>query len=186
MMLELITPPTVEPFTLTNLKEALRIDHSQEDDLVMKLGIMARRFVERRLGRAVAEQTWRMTAPPPAPGQMLQLRPGPVTAVDLVEAAYGEADFKPATGTHRLVPGLPSHIALDLTQSDEEGALGAVRITFRAGLTDMAKVDEDLVLAILQLTAHYYEHREAVSSGRYVSMPLSVETMLAGLREVRL
>jgi uncharacterized phiE125 gp8 family phage protein len=185
-MFELITSPAVEPFTLTNLKEALRIDHSHEDDLVMQLGITARRFIERRLGRAVAEQTWRGTFPPPQQGKPLQLRPAPVLAIDDVEAQYGDAAFVQAGGAHRLLAAFPGTLRLDIPLTVGGEGLTAVRITFRSGLTDVSRTDEELLQAIFQLTAHYYEHREAVTEGRYVPMPLAVETLLAGLREVRL
>ena len=59
MILELITPPAAEPFSLTDLKIACRIDHDAEDDLVIELGRTARRFIERRLSTAMVSVTKR-------------------------------------------------------------------------------------------------------------------------------
>ncbi len=184
MITELITPPTVEPFSLTDLKTALRIDHSHEDDLVMRLGVTARTFIERRLSHAVAEQTWKsivnrqLDAPIP-------LRPGRVTSVDEVQLTYGEAE--PFLSTDwKLVANVPSHLVLSAPLSNADGCLESVEVTFRSGRSDVTKTPPDLVEAIFALTAHYYENREAVLEGRYVSLPLRVESLVSGLREVRL
>ena len=180
MITELITPPTVEPFSLTDLKTALRIDHSHEDDLVMRLGITARTFIERRLGVAMAAQTWRATLSS-APCAPLILRPGPIISVDADEVVGPET---PAflTDDWKLSRGTPAALEIDVPWS----TLDEVRVTFTAGRADVSTVPPELVEAILALTAHYYEHRSAVEEGRYVALPLRVESLLASFREVRL
>ena len=180
MITELITPPTVEPFSLTDLKTALRIDHSHEDDLVMRLGVTARAFIERRLGVAMATQTWRVTLSA-APCGPLSLRPGPVVSVDAVELIARDAP-PVLTSDWKLSRGKPASLEIDAPWS----ALEEIRVTFTAGRSDVSMVEPELTEAILALTAHYYEHRSAVEEGRYVALPLRVESLLASFREVRL
>ncbi|MEO1658902.1 MAG: head-tail connector protein [Pseudomonadota bacterium] len=183
-MLELITPPVAEPFTLTDLKLALRIDHTAEDDLVMELGQTARRFIERRLSIAMLNQTWQLLVQG-LPSDPIPLRPGTVSSVTSVEVAYGEGDFAPTTDW-RFIRSVPQTV--EVTAPCQEGGeeIRELRITFTAGSADPANVPDDLVRATILLAAHYYENREAVAEGRYVSMPMSVEALLQGFREARL
>jgi hypothetical protein len=67
-----LTPPTVEPITLTNVKDWLNIDFSSKDTLITKLITRARRRCETITGRAWASQQVRCTFPitRPAGGEL--------------------------------------------------------------------------------------------------------------------
>lgn len=52
------TAPTQEPVTLAELKEYMRVDSSDEDNLIRDLGTAAREWVEQWTGRALVTQTW--------------------------------------------------------------------------------------------------------------------------------
>nr|WP_305888880.1 head-tail connector protein [Parvularcula maris] len=175
----------MEPFSLQELKTALRIDHDADDALVMRLGVTARRFVERRLSVAIAEQSWRLTAAG-VPSAPLRLAPGPVMSVDSAVVFYGDSDTgMPADSieTHRAQPSLISVTAPSSVNSERANR---TEIIFRAGRSDMTLVPPDLKEAVMLLTAHYYDHRSTVERGRYVAMPLTVQSILEAHREVRL
>src|SRR5665213_2622204 len=50
--------PTIEPMTLTGAKVGLRVDTSDEDDLISNLITAAREYVELRTQLALMTQTW--------------------------------------------------------------------------------------------------------------------------------
>lgn len=60
--LVLISPPAVEPVTLFELKEFLRVDadDTSQDNVIAGLGMAARGWVEPRLRRRLVQQTWRL------------------------------------------------------------------------------------------------------------------------------
>jgi len=57
-MYELKTGPAQEPVSVSDLKEYLRIDHSDEDDLIESLGKSARVWVENHITQYLITQTW--------------------------------------------------------------------------------------------------------------------------------
>jgi hypothetical protein len=58
----LIAPPAVEPVTLSELKEFLRVDADDfsQDNVIATLGMAARTWVEAMLKRKLVQQTWRL------------------------------------------------------------------------------------------------------------------------------
>ena len=64
MPLRLITAPTVEPVTLVEAKQRLRIDTDESDDDLWALLVAARQEIDGQhgwLGRALLTQTWELT-----------------------------------------------------------------------------------------------------------------------------
>ncbi|NRA31249.1 MAG: phage head-tail connector protein, partial [Parvularculaceae bacterium] len=152
MQYELITPPSVEPFILADLKSALRIDHDEDDGLVMQLGQAARRQVERRLSHAIADQTWQVLITSGF-DQPITLRPGRVREVTAVEAQYGDNPWTPID-EWTLRVGAPACLMATLPPSADGEPLTAVRASFRTGRADVADTPHDLIQAITMLTAH--------------------------------
>lgn len=58
MALRLITAPTVEPVSLAEMKADLRVDYSDQDDVISSYITAARIQFERLTGRAFVTQTW--------------------------------------------------------------------------------------------------------------------------------
>jgi len=61
MALTLIMPPAVEPLTLAEAKSHLRVDTTDDDDLIAALLTASRSFCEEWTGRAFVTQTWELT-----------------------------------------------------------------------------------------------------------------------------
>ncbi len=56
----LVTPPVVEPVTLSEMKTQARVDTDADDTLIAALITAARQWAERFTGRAFIAQTWRL------------------------------------------------------------------------------------------------------------------------------
>jgi uncharacterized phiE125 gp8 family phage protein len=57
----LVNKPLVEPLSLTDAKNWLRVDHGDDDVMIANLITSAREMVEARTGRSLIAQTWRVT-----------------------------------------------------------------------------------------------------------------------------
>lgn len=65
---EILTPPSTEPVTLTDMKTYLRVDYNDEDALIQQFISDARRYAEEVTHKALASQAIRCTIePPPIP-----------------------------------------------------------------------------------------------------------------------
>ncbi len=63
MALNLISPPAVEPVSLAELKEFLRVDpgDTSQDNVILTIGMAARDWVENQVKRRLVQQTWRLS-----------------------------------------------------------------------------------------------------------------------------
>lgn len=80
MGIKVITPPTVEPITLSDAKAHLRVDGSDEDALITAAISAARQDCEQRLDRSIAPTTLALVLDA-FPAGAIRLPRGPVTAV---------------------------------------------------------------------------------------------------------
>jgi len=60
MRLKLITAPDIEPVTLDEAKNHLKIDSSEDNSLISALIVTARQLAEKETNRAFITQTWEM------------------------------------------------------------------------------------------------------------------------------
>lgn len=92
MPTQIVTPPSVEPVTLTEAKAHLRVDVTDDDLLIGSLIIAARQFAETVTRRALVTQSWKMTQDQfPAPGMNVSsanwygpqwgISPGPLSSL---------------------------------------------------------------------------------------------------------
>jgi uncharacterized phiE125 gp8 family phage protein len=60
LTLTLLTPPAVEPVSLSEAKAHCRVDIADDDDLITSLIVAARQVCETRIKRAFVKQTWEL------------------------------------------------------------------------------------------------------------------------------
>jgi hypothetical protein len=58
---KLVTPPVIEPVTLAQAKQHLRVDFPEDDTLISMYITAARQYCEKATGRAFYNQTWLRT-----------------------------------------------------------------------------------------------------------------------------
>jgi len=187
MALKITVAPTAEPVTVGEALAHCRIDHSDDNAMLLRLIAAARRRVETTLRRSLMPQTLRLSLDAFPAGAILLPRP-PVTAVttvaytDLAGDSQTLADYQLDTEREpaRLLPAYG-----DCWPGARDQA-NAVQVTYQAGYATAEAVPQTIKLAILMLVAHWYEHREsAMDEGKLSETPQAVEFLLGGERVVR-
>jgi len=184
----LISPPALEPVSLAEAKAHLRISHADEDALISTLIAVARRHAEAQTGLVFVSQGWRHFRDDWPEDGVVELPLAPLLSVDEV-AVYGDDDLKAVIDpAHYYVDAASRPPRLLLRGSRvwaRPGRIGngiAIEVTAGFGST-AADVPEPLRQALLQLVAHWYEHR---GNSDPPPLPLTVAALLAPFREVRL
>lgn len=186
MSLDLIIPPTVEPVTLAELKEHLRVLHTDEDALIASYGFAARRAVEARGGLALMMQQWRLRLDR-APTGMIALPRGPAFSVDAVAIESRAGALTPVDpDLYDFDPGPVGRLVARGYWPHSDRRIAGVRIDFTAGWATPADAPEELRLAVKLLAAHFYENRENASAERLFATPQAVDALIGPWKQVRL
>lgn len=171
MYLKQITPPQTEPVTLSEVKAHLRIDGSEEDELLSALITTAREMAEEYTRRAFITQTWEL-ALDSASGKVYLPRP-PVQTIDeiMLDGEMVAIENYLFLGENVFCPKIPLYAANP----------GGLVIRYTSGYGDSA-ADVPLAIrqAILMLIAHLYEHR----GDDAIEIPPTVKILLRPYRVV--
>jgi len=172
----LLTPPLVEPVSLTEVRAQLRLTPDQTDDDTFLLGAVAtaRRLIERRLGISLVATRYRATWP--AGAKVLEL-PNPPLLVDIEHHVEVEIGGEPLSGSGFTVDPdmIPAQLELD------RAADGVCVVTYWAGAGPGQTIAPQLRSALLLYVGHLYANREAVvtSGMNAFDLPMAFETLLA-------
>jgi len=173
-MLKLVTAPTVEPVTLSEVKAHAVIGHDLDDTLLAIMISAAREHGESLTGRSWAPKTLEVVMDE-FPAGAIELPASPITAVTSVK--YLDAD-----GVEQTMPDTDYTVDADslvgrVVAVDEwpetDDTVNAVRVRYEAGFP-AGSIPSALKQWLLIRVATLYEHREAltmVSNGRLV-MPM--------------
>jgi hypothetical protein len=105
MTLTILTPPGVEPVSLTEARAHLRVTLDAEDGLISALVTAARERIEAELGLVLIATQFRQSFDRPAPDPV-ELARGPVMSLDHVSDDRRTIDFTAGFGTEPAdVPG---------------------------------------------------------------------------------
>jgi uncharacterized phiE125 gp8 family phage protein len=185
----LLNAPAVEPVTLEDAKQFLRVEHDDDDDVIAALIAGARIHIEAQTRRALITQSWRLVRDAwPADGR-IAVRPSPLQSLDVVrlydddgEAAVLDLQgFIADTANAALVfapwsPAQPGRAAAGIE----------LDVTCGYG-DDPDDVPEPLRQAIRMIVAHWYDNRGLAAVGQAVAMlPAGVATLVSPYREVAL
>ncbi len=188
MVAFLVTQPTAEPVALSEAKAHLRIDSSAEDGVVEALIAAARTDVERRTGRALMPQGWRIALDKVPASGLVRLAPGPVASVDAVTVygADGSPEVVSASDYALDTASMPARLKFE-TAIEPGRALNGIEIDLTCGYASADDVPAPLKQAILLLVAFWFEHREAAPMGVVsAEQAFGIDALLAGFRTPRL
>jgi uncharacterized phiE125 gp8 family phage protein len=187
----LLTAPAAEPVSLNDAKAYLRVEHSDDDNVISALIAGARTHIEAKTRRALMVQTWRLVRDAwPNDGRIAVL---PVPLRALLAARIVMRD-----GSNQSI--LPSAFALDKASAPATliftpGALpmsdrlvAGIELDVEVGYgAAPADVPEPLRLAIKFLIAQWYENRGMTTIGHEVAeLPHTVAALIAPYRVLSL
>jgi len=177
--------------SITELKDQLRLEHTDEDTYLDSLRLAATQFCERYTDRAFVQRAGfilTLERFPPG-GRGVALSPNPVVQVDSTQYTDTAGTLGAYGGTVRFYGGETHEPAIVLPQIGQtwpdtvSGTPQGVMISFTAGYgATVNDTPEPLRHAVLQLATHWYEHRSAVSEGKefgtVAELPLHVRSTL--------
>ena len=182
-----ITDATIEPVTVDEAMAYLRVTDDEERQQVGRMIKSARQEIENYTGRALLEQTWKLTLSEWPDSDTIELWRSPLASVTHVKyyPESGAAQATLAADTYRVATGPnPGLIVLDDEESwpDLDVRPDAVEVTFVAGVADPDDVPADLVDALLLILAERYENRNRTITGTIVAQLPTVENILRSYR----
>jgi phage conserved hypothetical protein, phiE125 gp8 family len=170
MVIKLSAPPAIEPITLTEAKAHLRVDFSDDDDLISGLIKTAREYAEGYQNRALCTQTWELWLDSWPSESYIKIPLPPLQSITSIkyydstntEATMADTDYQVD------VKSEPGRVALAYSESWPAATLRPINgicITFNAGYGNAGDVPQRMKQAMLLLVGHWYEHREATLTG---------------------
>lgn len=186
----LLAGPELEPITLDDAKQFLRVEHDDDDDLIASLIAGARIHIETQTRRALIGQRWRLTRDTwPATG-CVALLPVPVQTLDAVRVHELDGTwFAPdLSGFTVDKSSAPARLAfVHGAPPEPRWPVAGIEIDITCGYGDAEDVPEPLGQAIRMLVAHWYENRAIVAAAdKVLVLPQSAAALIAPYRVLSL
>jgi uncharacterized phiE125 gp8 family phage protein len=187
MPLTLLTGPVAEPVTLADMKAHLRVETSDEDDLIAALVQSARLHVEARTRRALNVQTWRLHLDQWPDHTIISVRLAPLRAVTAARL-YNEAGVATTLppSLFQVLGGAPGRLLVGAVPWPSRAA-GGIEIDIEAGYGPAAAdVPQALRHAIRMLAAYWFENRALAPGVATETLPPGLDGLLAPFRLIDL
>jgi len=191
MPLVLTAAPALEPVSVSEAKDYLRVDSAVEDPVVASLILAARLHIEGALDIAMVTQSWSLFLDGWPEDGRVSIPLGPLKSVDSVKVYDGEdtaQTVSPETYVVDLSALRPRLVRQAGAVWPTPGrAANGIEIALTAGYGDTTdKVPQPIRQAVLMLAAHWYEQREPVVFEKPDELPHGVADLLKPYRQVRL
>ncbi len=185
----LLAGPAVEPLGLDETRLWLRLDATDEDQLVLAFIRAARSAVEQATRRALVAQAWRLRLDRWPHERRLKLPLSPIASLDAVRVfdAAGAPTLLDLAGFH-IDSARGPQLVLDTAAPAPGRIANGIEIDVTAGYGASAlDVPEPLRMAMRLLVAHWYERRgDALHEERIATLPAGVAALVAPWRAARL
>ena len=183
-----VTPPATEPLTATEAKLWAKVEVTDDDSLFTILIQAARQHVEDVYSRALVNTTLKLVLDDWPCSNSLTLCQGKGSSITHVK--YYDVDGTLSTlDSSKYFTDFASEPALIVLRPGEVwptldlGRPKAIEITFVAGYGTAADVPAPIKAAMLEMIAHWYEHRESVNIGNIATeIPQTASMLLAPYR----
>jgi uncharacterized phiE125 gp8 family phage protein len=164
------TEAVSSPVTVMALKDYLRIDHDDEDDLLAAFSVTAKTMVEQFTQVILGVEEYSLFYDE-MPSREIMLQKTPVIAVEEVRIYGVDGQYRiynqPADFTLDQAAPYPRVILAEhILQAPQVRAFNALELRFKAGFLDEAKIPPPLLQAIRMMVGYLYQHRgdEAVEA----------------------
>lgn len=179
--------PTAEPVSLDETKLYLRVDHSEDDAMILGMIAAARQYCEAVTKRSFTVQTMQMYADEFPYTDVIDIPRPFYSTTDVTVKYYAIGSTSPITFPSSnywvddsLEPGrIVLRDAADWPTVELRTSKG-VEVTFRSGYGGQPDVPDGIKIAMKSLIGHWYTNREAVVVGTITSsMEMAVNAMLS-------
>lgn len=184
--LHVATPPVGDVVTLIQAKKHLRIDHSDDDDLIQAYVAAAQGAIEGPTGIGVLllDQDWEIYLDNWP--KVIEIPLGPITDVSAITYTDQDGATQTLSSSLYVVDVFSSSAnitrAYGATWPTARTERNSIKVAFSGGFGDFDDVPRDLKQAMLLMVSHYYEHREAVvgveNRDSSTELPLGVSAIL--------
>ncbi|MDB5624203.1 MAG: hypothetical protein JWR73_5 [Tardiphaga sp.] len=185
----LLSPPAIEPWTLSEAKNFLRVAHADDDAVITSLIAAARGQIEAQTRCGLIAQTWRIARDHWPEDGRVALRIGPprnVVAARVFDAAGNARVVDAGRFVLDKAAGVIAAPPWSLPQPGR--AVAGIELDVEIGFgANAASVPQLLRHAVRSLVAHWYDNRGLMAIGGNVAMmPGSVHAMIASYRVLSL
>ena len=185
MTYTITNPPGAEPVTLAEAKAHLRIDHADEDDLILSLIRATREHLERETGLCLLTQSLRLYLDDWPDKGIVTLSRGPVRTIEAVTVYDHEGAPVAVPLAGHLLDGAARPARLWLKDPPLPGRpLNGIEIDFTAGFGETgADVPGALTRAMLLHIGYVYAFRGVLSPDQQpAGVPDGYERLIAPYR----
>lgn len=156
--------PATTAVTLDEAKDHLRVDHNDEDSLILALIDAATGYAQEYQWSQLITSTWEMRLDR-FPSQ-IELHPNPVVSVSSVQYVNTSGTTVALTVTTDYIVDVLRRPALvypafNVSWPSTRGFHNDVIVTFVAGYGSASAVPRNIKQAMLLLIGHWYRHRES-------------------------
>ncbi len=172
-LLELVTPPAVEPATVAEAKQYLRVDTDAEDTVISNLITAARQAVEQYIRKSLITQTWKLVYNTQV-SQQVMLPMGPVQSIASVVTTSRDGAQVTLDSDNYYLNAAKVYLVFDVTPEEHE-----ITITYTAGYGSSASsVPMAIRQGILVYLAAMFDGRESTD------MPEKAAALLSHFRAI--
>lgn len=181
--LELVEAPATTPITLAEAKAQLRVEHTDDDDLLTRLIATAVAYTDTMgsLGHAMITQKWaQWVGPNPSEVRLIL---GPVTAVTAVKYYDTDGDLQTDTiGNYQIIgTSFATYVAPaeGFSWPTTQQRSDAIRIEYEIGYGEATTdVPQTLRHALMLLVGHWYDHRENTEYDQLSDIPFGYDALI--------
>lgn len=190
MKYQITSQPAIEPISLSEAKDHLRIDGTDEDTYLATIITAARKYCEQYCNRAFITQTWKQYPEDFSDGMKLSINP----VQSVTSITYYDVDGNSQTlNASQYQVDLSDDVcriyeAVDVDFPDvQDEKINPITITYVCGYGSASTdVPMDIRHAIKLMIAHFFQNREMINTGQGISsqipMPKVVQVLLNNYR----